>query len=272
MEVRYLERVMIVGQLVSVIATVHNLEQYLPRLLTALRHQSYQDLDIILVDDGSHDQSPVILARAATQDQRIRLLPLTPAGGVAAARNAGLELVKGDYVIFVDGDDWMGRDYVRHFVEGIEASDADVVANPYIVQRGGAETVVGEGQLPRLMTQDEFMAAVVAPTGAIRGYLWNKMFRRQIITAHNLQFDEDLDAMEDELFTVRYAIHAERFYFGAHPDYRYGVRSGSLTTSNDTLSLLGQQLTAVRAINRTIADARARERPTWRTRRLLEKG
>ncbi|WP_056969306.1 glycosyltransferase family 2 protein [Lacticaseibacillus thailandensis] len=258
--------------LVSVIVTVHNLARYLPRVLTALRHQSYHALEILLVDDGSHDDSPALLQRAAARDDRMRVLHLTPAGGVSAARNAGLAHVQGDYVIFVDGDDWMGRDYVRHFVDGATVNDADVVTNPYIVQRGGAETVVGHGQLPRTLTRDEFMAGVLAPAGPIRGYLWNKMFRRRVITRHQLRFNEDLDAMEDELFTVRYAIHAERFYFGAHPDYRYGVRSGSLTTSNDTLSLLSQQLSAMRAIKHTIAGTRRRRHRRWRTTRSLEKG
>lgn len=245
--------------LVSIIIPVYNLAAYLTRCLVSVAGQSHQNLQIILVDDGSQDESRLRMNAFATVDRRFTVLSHERNQGVSSARNTGLAVARGRYVMFVDGDDWLEPDYVAHFVADMARGDYDLVVNPFIVEKDVSIYPAERHLVPRPLTRRQFLDAVRRPMGKVRGYLWNKMFRMDLIRQHRLRFDPAVSMMEDELFTVEYAVRAERFYYGGHADYHYVVRPGS-ATADSPVKLLPQQIVSLHRVNRVIATL-GRERP-----------
>lgn len=107
--------------LVSIIVPVYNVEKFIEKCVKSLMNQSHKDIEIILVDDGLPDQSPEIIDRIAIEDQRVHVIHQQNKG-VSAARNAGLQCATGEYVMFVDGDDWVDSDYFSYFLTLVTGS------------------------------------------------------------------------------------------------------------------------------------------------------
>ena len=107
--------------LVSIIVPVYNVEKFIEKYVKSLMNQSHKDIEIILVDDGLPDQSPEIIDRIAIEDQRVHVIHQQNKG-VSAARNAGLQCATGEYVMFVDGDDWVDSDYFSYFLTLVTGS------------------------------------------------------------------------------------------------------------------------------------------------------
>lgn len=107
--------------LVSIIVPMYNVEKFIEKYVKSLMNQSHKDIEIILVDDGLPDQSPEIIDRIAIEDQRVHVIHQQNKG-VSAARNAGLQCATGEYVMFVDGDDWVDSDYFSYFLTLVTGS------------------------------------------------------------------------------------------------------------------------------------------------------
>ena len=117
--------------LVSVIIPVYNVERYLAQCLDSVSHQTYQNLEIICVNDGSRDGSPDILRRYADEDARIQVIDKAN-GGVSRARNDALDCARGEYIMFVDSDDWVEPDACENAVNAMREYDADIVMWSYV--------------------------------------------------------------------------------------------------------------------------------------------
>lgn len=115
---------------VSVIVPVYNAEKYLRQCVQSVCAQSYEDLEILLINDGSTDSSGLIMEQLKLEDSRIRLLHKPQNTGIGAARNTSLELARGDYIVFIDADDWMDPNHIEDLVELLERTDSDIaIAN-----------------------------------------------------------------------------------------------------------------------------------------------
>jgi len=110
----------------SVIVPVYNVEQYLDKCLASILGQTYKDFECIVVDDGSPDNSSAIIDKYVKQDQRFKVIHQKNMG-VSAARNAGLAIAQGDYITFVDSDDYISNEYLEKFALKIANTDADIV-------------------------------------------------------------------------------------------------------------------------------------------------
>jgi len=119
-----------VEELISIIVPVYNVEKYLNRCIESIQNQSYRNLEILLVDDGSQDQSPKICDDLASQDQRIKVIHKEN-GGQGLARNAALDIANGAYVAFIDSDDWIGPDHIKNLYDGLKRCSADVAIGSY---------------------------------------------------------------------------------------------------------------------------------------------
>ena len=117
--------------LVSIIVPIYKVEPYLRRCLDSIVNQTYTNLEIILVDDGSPDGCPQICDMYAAKDNRIVVIHKNN-GGLSDARNAGLNICKGIYISFVDSDDWVGRDYIKILVNNAKKEQADIVIEKFI--------------------------------------------------------------------------------------------------------------------------------------------
>ena len=221
--------------LVSFIVPVYNAEIYLGPCLESLRSQTWPDLEIILVNDGSTDGSGQLCAAAARVDGRIRFLD-RPNGGVSAARNAALAAAKGDYLQFSDSDDLLTPDATETLVRAAQVTGADLVISHFFRVDGEKQAQRGHIKGERLLTRQEFAQEMVkAPANYYYGALWNKLYRRSIVEKQGLRFEEGVSWSEDFLFNLEYLRHVRLVAAVPKPLYYYHKRPGSLITSQATL-------------------------------------
>ncbi len=195
--------------IISVIVPVYNVEPYLEECVKSLQDQTLREIEIVLVDDGSPDKCPQMCDRYAEEDGRIRVIHQENAG-VSAARNAGLRMVRGKYIAFVDPDDWVDPDYLsvllEHMVPGgmavcdyVREWDPAAERTPFAGQRERYETVA--------LDRKEAQASVIMRSNnekTIYTSSWCKLYDRNLIQMHQVAFCEDLTQFEDELFVIRY--------------------------------------------------------------------
>lgn len=221
--------------LVSIIVPVYNTEVYLGPCLESLRGQTWPNLEIILVNDGSTDGSGQLCAAAARVDRRIRFLD-RPNGGVSAARNAALAVAGGTYLQFADSDDRLTPDATETLVRSARSTGADLVISHFFRVDGERQAQRGHIKGERLLTRQEFAREMVkAPANYYYGVLWNKLYRRSIVEKQGLRFAEDVTWSEDFLFNLEYLRHVRLVAAVPRPLYYYHKRPGSLITSQATL-------------------------------------
>jgi glycosyltransferase involved in cell wall biosynthesis len=192
-------------------------------------NQTFVDLEIIAVNDGSNDGSGIILNEMALTDKRLRVFH-TPNRGVSAARNFGMEYATGEYISFGDADDWMDPTMLKTLYSAITANDCDWAICNVQVQK---ENTLSQ---KRLHLQD----TVLTITGDRSNFLhqmmqfkydyanWNKLFRLSIIQQHQLRFEETMYTWEDLLFNLQYLHYVNRVALVSKPLYNYRVTINSL--------------------------------------------
>lgn len=221
--------------LVSIIVPVYNSEVYLGTCLESLRGQTWPNLEIILVNDGSTDGSGRLCVAAARVDHRIRFLD-RPNGGVSAARNSALAVARGDYLQFSDSDDRLTPDATETLVRAAQSTGADLVISHFFRVDGEKQAQRGHIKGERLLARQEFAQEMVkAPANYYYGTLWNKLYRRSIVEKQGLRFAEDVNWSEDFLFNLEYIRHVRLVAAVPKPLYYYHKRPGSLITSQATL-------------------------------------
>ena len=209
--------------LVSVIVPVYNVETYLPRCLDSLLAQTYTNLEIIAVNDGSPDDSASILDVYAKRDQRIRPIHKEN-GGVSSARNAGLDAAVGKYVLFVDGDDWLEPTTVELLAANADGCDI-VQANLVISYDNGIDVVPQELTDRLLLDAEKIFGSYFY--NELQESCCNKLFRRD--TIGDIRFDEQLAVAEDSKFVYTVLQRIETVRVLPQVTYHYFERSGSCT-------------------------------------------
>ncbi len=219
----------------SVIVPVYQVEEFLPRCIDSILAQTYQNFELILVNDGTKDDCPRIMAEYAAKDSRIRQIHKEN-GGLSSARNAGMTVARGEYIIFVDSDDYLAPEL---FADALAEAD-----------RTGAELVVWNYQKaydheigsPFLNMKDEVLDLDAMGIDAYYykywfPYLhgveaWNRLYRREIIVREKLEFQLNHEILaEDTLFTAMYLMHTHTLAALSKPYYYYYMRSGSIMNS-----------------------------------------
>lgn len=240
--------------MISVVAPVYAVEKYLPQCVESLLRQSYRELQIILVDDGSPDRCPQICDEYARKDSRVVVVHQRNAG-VSAARNAGLKLADGELVAFVDPDDWIASDMYEKMSDALELSHADLAICGYEYCEDDG-TVNLRRQYKRreteFLTQKEVMkrASDIPPT--IRHAVFNKLFRKTLISS--LVFREDLRASEDVWFLTEYLLKSRSAVFLHEPYYFNRVRQGSATHGGLSIQDLERSFQAHEFMRRSVVE------------------
>lgn len=209
--------------LVSVILPVYNKIKYLPTTLPSLLSQTYQEFELIAVDDGSTDGSGDFLDRLAKTDSRVKVIR-QPNAGVSAARNAALDRASGDYVVFADADDTVCPDWLEVLAKEAETSGADIVVSGFFStdSNGKAlDTVLPpeEGNI----TGKEFLGNFYAHQSnhGLPGFGHGKIVRRDLIEKNNIRFTPGLKLAEDLDFFVRLYDKAETVRTVRYAGYNY---------------------------------------------------
>lgn len=208
--------------LVTIVVSIWNVEPYIRRSLDSFLNQTYKNLEVILVDDGSPDNCPAICDDYAAKDSRVKVIH-KPNGGVTSARQIGLDTATGDYIIHLDPDDYTELDMVECLVAKAVESQADMITcNFYVNEDQEVQRhYEGHDDLQRKMLQQE-----------IEFSMWNTLIKRSFIMEHHITFTPKwLCHNEDHLFIIRCLVA------GASPThldkafYHYMVRSDSLVTT-----------------------------------------
>lgn len=211
---------------VSVIVPIYNTEAYLERCVDSLLAQTHINLEIILVNDGSTDCSPIICDRYATQDARVKVVH-KPNGGLSSARNAGLDVASGEYIGFVDSDDYVSADMYRLLAECLDTSACDI-ANAMFV-RVDEEGKTYPSRVPHdsneIISSESFVRELMLHTGDVS--VCTKLFRREMFSG--VRFVEG-KLNEDLLFMIEIFSKAKEIAFIGHVGYYYFVRSGSTSS------------------------------------------
>lgn len=206
---------------VSIIVPVYNIALYLDECVSSLAGQTYRDLEILLIDDGSTDNSGARCDRWAESDPRIRVIHKVN-GGAAAARNTGIDAATGDYICFVDGDDAVEPDYVGHLLQTLENAHADAATCGFwFWQRGGCEDRTGP-TAPGRYDREGYMACFLRDWSC--SLLWNKIFRRTAVG--NIRMAEG-HRVDDEYFTYQVCMNCAAVAVSHRPLYRYRLRASS---------------------------------------------
>ena len=210
---------------ISIIVPVYKVEQYLDNCLTSIVRQTYNCLEIILVDDGSPDHCPKMCDAWASRDSRIKVLHKQN-GGLSDARNAGLDICTGEYVAFVDSDDWIKPNMYQRMVEVIEQEEADICACNIIscypdkeIKWGGKSYTVGDSETMLDMLYSDTIYPVCA---------WNKLYRRCLW--ETLRFPVG-KICEDAFTTYLLLDKAEKIVQMTEALYCYRIRPESIMTS-----------------------------------------
>lgn len=221
--------------LVSIIVPIYNAEAYLPACLDSIHAQTYQNLEVFLVNDGSTDHSVRACAAMVEADPRFHLLDL-PNRGVSAARNAALDRCTGKYVQFVDGDDRLPSDATEALVRAAEGTGCDLVIAHFYRVIGAHIAQRGHIRERLVMTRQEFARHMMkAPANYYYGVLWNKLYRRSLIQRRGIRCDTEVSWCEDFLFNLEYMREARLVTAIPVPVYYYIKREGSLVNSQATL-------------------------------------
>ena len=187
----------------SVIVPVFNTGTFLRKCVESIRVQSYRDFEILLIDDGSTDDSGTICDELSQLDKRIRVFHKSN-GGVSSARNVGLDNVKGRYVVFVDSDDFIDCSMLQLFSE--KFSDLVIMGfGDYWLESN--KTVIYESGLQDYCLTDDRDIISYLKTGCAAGFVWAKCFSKDIIEQYGIRFNEDQPHSEDILFINEYLLN-----------------------------------------------------------------
>ena len=222
-------------KLVSVIVPVYNAENTIARCMESILDQEYDLLEVVAVDDGSKDLSAQILDGYAENDQRVRVIHQKNAG-VSAARNAALEAVKGEYIRFLDADDWIPEDSIKLLVRAMEEDDSDLVVGEFYRVVGENLSRKGSIREPKALTREAYSSKMMdSPADLYYGVLWNKLYKRSIIEEKKLRMDPKLDFCEDFVFNLEYILHCKTITPLQVPVYYYVKTEGSLVAQSMNL-------------------------------------
>ena len=241
---------------ISIVVPVYNVEKYIGECLESLVHQTYEDIEIIIVDDGSPDRSDVIYSKYAENDDRIKIIKKENAG-VSEARNTGIDNATGTFVMFADSDDWLELNACEVLIQEYDKNKADlVVSDAYTVTNGRKrqnrvfnEAFCTDDKKFIEQYQMSCLGYGFNPSPAVKwnisglGSPWNKLFRIDIIKNNNLRFDPYVKGIyDDNLFTLHYLEHVNSISYVPVPVYDYRIVAQSITQSfkPNTLEISGR--------------------------------
>ncbi|MBO5114424.1 MAG: glycosyltransferase family 2 protein [Lachnospiraceae bacterium] len=214
--------------MVSIIVPVYNGEKSIERCLRSIQNQSYTNIEVIVVNDGSTDHTEKVIKKYVEEDARFHYIKKDNTG-VSDSRNIGMASAKGEYFQFVDGDDWLVKQATEEFVKTAQLYDCDMVISDFYRVCGRKIMVKGHIDMGPVITRTKFAEYMMkAPANFYYGVLWNKFFKADIIRKFSLVCDTDLDWCEDFRFNLEYLQYVGNVGVIDRPLYYYVKTKGSL--------------------------------------------
>lgn len=210
--------------MVSVIVPVYKVEDYIRECIDSILAQTYTDFELILVDDGSPDDCGRICDDYAKGDNRIKVVHKVN-GGISSARNAGLEVAKGEWIMHVDGDDWIEPDMIESLIEAAQITGADMVIGDFVKYGPSA----GYNKLPtwssdKKKSMTNYIAYVMTT-------IWGSIAKRSLYADHSLKSPDGISYCEDFHLIVRLCHFANKIVNVHRPFYHYRYRPTSIMSN-----------------------------------------
>lgn len=211
--------------LISIIIPIYKVELYIDKCIQSVLNQTWKNIEIILVDDGSPDNCGLICDKYCKQDARVKVIHKEN-GGLSDARNAGIEIATGDYIGFVDSDDWIDENFYELLIEKMQKTGADIVA-------AGVKKVWGDGKIDCMtplqeirLNNYEAMKAIIEET-SLKQPVWYKLYRADVA---RIKFKKGV-LHEDNYWSYQVVAKANTVIVMPEPYYYYRQRSNSIMSS-----------------------------------------
>lgn len=220
---------------ISVIVPVYNAKKTIKRAVESVKKQSFLDWELILVDDGSTDESLSCICKMAKTETRIRILSQKNAGP-GKARQKGIEAAAGEYLFFLDADDYLPEDALKNLVEVIKEYPYDIVKGLYYNCREEKKDFVKypwtEGEVNRKGTTQQVKRYHLVKTSSAFGYLWGTLYKKTFLEKNSLVLDKiNLSFMEDTIFNLEAVVWEPQYYLLCKPVYNYVIGTGTLSSN-----------------------------------------
>lgn len=231
---------------VSVIIPVYNVEKYFDKCMESVFNQTYTDLEIILVDDGSKDNSGKMCDEFALRDKRVKVIHKEN-GGVSSARNVALGVMTGEYVTFIDSDDFIERNHIEQLMARSEDDGVDLcITGHSSIYETNNETIVQNVNGKAVKLNRNLTIELMFSAHYFCGFLWNKLYSAKIIRENGIRFCDEISIAEDLLFNCQYALNIRDSFYNPSPTYNYIQRTNSATNKQ---SVSAKKLSAFKAYN-----------------------
>ncbi len=243
--------------LFSVIVPIYNIEKYIRRCIDSVLSQSFTDWELILVDDGSPDNCPLICDEYAKLDPRIKVIHKEN-GGLVSARQAGIRVACGDYVFNLDGDDAIYPDALESAQKIINDTNADIVSFSYNCYINGEigeviQDVVPEGLYNKSQIEEHIYPKLLCDENMMHlfYFLWGKAIKRELLISHQLAVNPAISLGEDLSCVVPCFLSAQSVYMSRKSVYLYTIRNDSISTDFKTnqLTQIGDVIAGLRTLN-----------------------
>ena len=249
---------------ISVIIPIYNAESSLDRCIQSIVSQTYTNIELILVNDGSTDNSLGICNNYATTDPRIVVISQKNSG-VSSARNRGIEIAKGKWITFVDSDDYVEKNYLECLCENITDEKALIIQGLKQVNIKGEEikkiefenTILKKTEIKKAFDEKEIFEY---------GYTVAKLYNRNIIDKHNIRFNEQISYSEDMLFMLEYILHCDFIKFVQGSLYNYVIDVSTLSQRYNSYESEFLLFTEYTRLNQAIA-SKFSFTPTYKSHR-----
>lgn len=213
----------------SIIVPAHNVGQYLPACLNSILASTYRDFEILLIDDGSTDNTDKICDQFQRDNMQIKVFH-TENRGISSARNLGIENAAGKFIGFVDADDVVSPDM---FGALVDAMGGDTQMSICAFRRSNRESLTGirEAEDNRTVRCNQEETASLILKGSAGPYVWNKLYRRDVLNDNNIRFRLDVPVAEDQIFNAEYLRHCSKSSFVERTLYYYVTTEGSVMST-----------------------------------------
>ena len=216
---------------ISIIVPVYEVEAYLERCIQSIMNQTYHEIEILLIDDGSSDNSGIICDTYALKDNRIRVTHKTN-GGQADARNVGIDLATGDYIVFVDSDDYIHPEMCKCLLKNLQAGDADIAVCSFKMTYDNTETFDVGDYKTLIFSNIDALNLFFTFSSINMAVVWNKLYKK--ILFDGLRFPIDR-FREDEAISYKLIYKSKRISITSRVLYFYRQRDNSLMHAKDAM-------------------------------------
>ena len=236
---------------ISLIVPVYNSITTLERCLKSMINQKYKDIEIILINDGSEDNSLQIIKEYAKRDSRIVIINQNNRG-VSTARNVGIEKSTGEYIIFIDSDDYLEENSVDGLINILKNDNADLYIMPYYKEEKGKKEFINYSFLKNKTYDTKEKICRIIPNFIgnvdkegnriqnIMGSIWSKVFKSDIIKRYNIRMNEKIEITEDLNFLIEYMIHCDKIKIMNYYFYNYVIENNKSITKKYKANLYNE--------------------------------